>query len=177
MLTRGQYHTFRPFRFLNLFGVGAEVGTYRADFSVAMLSKRQVRKLYLIDPYAYFGDSQKMTQEMLDDAKRKAAKRVDKYGDKVCWIYQPSHEAARAIPEKLDFVYIDGDHRYEGVKQDIADYWPLVDDGGIFGGHDFYRDWPGVIQAVTEFSVVNGLQLFVESPDWWIVKPYKCYST
>jgi predicted O-methyltransferase YrrM len=36
----------------------------------------------------------------------------------------------------LDFLFIDGDHSYEGVKQDFADYAPLVRSGGLVAFHD-----------------------------------------
>ena len=37
---------------------------------------------------------------------------------------------------EVDFVFIDGDHTYEGVKQDFEMYSPLVKDGGIVAFHD-----------------------------------------
>lgn len=37
---------------------------------------------------------------------------------------------------KLDFLFIDGDHRYEGVKQDFTMYSPLVRSGGMVAFHD-----------------------------------------
>ena len=36
----------------------------------------------------------------------------------------------------IDFLYIDGDHTYEGVKQDFEMYSPLVRHGGIVAFHD-----------------------------------------
>ena len=38
--------------------------------------------------------------------------------------------------EELDFLMIDGDHTYEGVKQDYEMYKHLVKDGGWIGFHD-----------------------------------------
>lgn len=38
--------------------------------------------------------------------------------------------------EKLDFLFIDGDHTYEGVKQDWLRYKSLVKEGGWIGFHD-----------------------------------------
>lgn len=38
--------------------------------------------------------------------------------------------------EKLDFLFIDGDHSYEGVRQDFEMYSPLVREGGMIGFHD-----------------------------------------
>lgn len=36
----------------------------------------------------------------------------------------------------LDALFIDGDHTYEGVRQDFAMYAPLVRRGGVIGFHD-----------------------------------------
>ena len=36
----------------------------------------------------------------------------------------------------LDALFIDGDHSYQGVKQDFKMYSPLVRNGGIIGLHD-----------------------------------------
>ncbi|MDZ7696335.1 MAG: class I SAM-dependent methyltransferase [Deltaproteobacteria bacterium] len=36
----------------------------------------------------------------------------------------------------IDFLFIDGDHRYEGVKADFELYAPLVREGGIIAFHD-----------------------------------------
>ncbi len=38
--------------------------------------------------------------------------------------------------QKVDFLFIDGDHTYEGVKLDFQMYSPLVKKGGIVGFHD-----------------------------------------
>jgi cephalosporin hydroxylase len=38
--------------------------------------------------------------------------------------------------EKVDFLFIDGDHTYQGVKQDFQMYSPLVKKGGIVSLHD-----------------------------------------
>lgn len=40
------------------------------------------------------------------------------------------------IYAKIDFLFIDGDHSYEGVKQDFLDYEPFVKKGGIVVLHD-----------------------------------------
>lgn len=50
--------------------------------------------------------------------------------------------------DAFDFVFIDGDHSYEGCAADIDAYRPLVKEGGLLAGHDHH--WPGVAQAVAE---------------------------
>lgn len=38
--------------------------------------------------------------------------------------------------EPIDFCFIDGDHRYEGVKADFLNFAPMVRPGGLIGFHD-----------------------------------------
>lgn len=52
---------------------------------------------------------------------------------------------------KFDFIFIDGLHSYEGVKQDIEVAKRYIIPGGTIAGHDYGRhDWPGVKRAVNE---------------------------
>lgn len=53
-------------------------------------------------------------------------------------------------PDKIDFLYIDGDHTYGGVRQDFEMYASLVRPGGVVafhdintkgGGHEVYKYW------------------------------------
>jgi hypothetical protein len=44
--------------------------------------------------------------------------------------------------ESLDFVYIDANHAYDFVKQDIELWYPKVKKGGYLWGHDYIDlDW------------------------------------
>jgi predicted O-methyltransferase YrrM len=45
-------------------------------------------------------------------------------------------EVSELIDGQVDFLFIDGDHTYEGVKQDFEMYSPLVADDGIIALHD-----------------------------------------
>jgi predicted O-methyltransferase YrrM len=49
-----------------------------------------------------------------------------------------SLETVKSILEgkKLDFLFIDGDHSYEGVQADFKMYGPLVREGGLIAFHD-----------------------------------------
>lgn len=40
---------------------------------------------------------------------------------------------------KVDLLFIDGDHTYEGVKQDFGMYGPLVSDDGLIVFHDIVK--------------------------------------
>jgi hypothetical protein len=55
--------------------------------------------------------------------------------------------------EKFDFVFIDGDHRYEAVKTDFEMYLPTVKSGGIIALHDIgYAEEGGVHQLWDEIK-------------------------
>lgn len=49
--------------------------------------------------------------------------------------------------KSIDFLFIDGDHRYEGVKTDFEMYEPFVADGGLVAFHDIVQNrsiWPDI---------------------------------
>lgn len=67
-------------------------------------------------------------------------------------IRELSTDGAKQVEdESCDIVYIDADHTYGAVRDDIAAWLPKVKTGGWIGGHDYVnrRNW-GVIRAVNE---------------------------
>lgn len=53
--------------------------------------------------------------------------------------YQELSELANLIDRQgrpIDFLTIDGDHRYEGIKSDFLVYSSLVKEGGLIAFHD-----------------------------------------
>ena len=69
--------------------------------------------------------------------------------------------------ESIDFVYIDGDHSYESIQQDLYYWYNKVKPGGIIGGHDYVDVWPGVIRAVDDLCHEYGLELKRYSDHSW----------
>lgn len=54
--------------------------------------------------------------------------------------------------QSIDFCFIDGDHTYEAVSEDIRKWYPKLRVGSMIGGHDYINaEHPGVKQAVDEF--------------------------
>jgi hypothetical protein len=58
-----------------------------------------------------------------------------------------STEASKEV-ESADMVFIDGDHSYESVKEDILTWLPKTKK--MICGHDYSMTYPGVIQAADE---------------------------
>lgn len=68
-------------------------------------------------------------------------------------IKENSHEASKLFNNgSINYLMIDGDHSYDGVKRDIQDYFYKVKPGGIISGDD-YQAFEGVRKAVDEFFV------------------------
>lgn len=53
-------------------------------------------------------------------------------------------EVNEATKSEVDFMFIDGDHSYRGVKQDFEMYRGLMSDGGIIAFHDIQHEHPRV---------------------------------
>jgi len=51
----------------------------------------------------------------------------------------------------IDFVFIDANHEYIHVKNDIEAWFPKVKVGGTIAGHDYRNGWTDVDKAVNEF--------------------------
>ncbi len=157
----------------------AEIGVFEGENARSMFRNLNIKKFYAIDPYiSYSVNPEEKELEGVESGKAlaKAKKNLEQWGSMfgernvIMWIKELSEEAINKIKENLDFVYIDGDHRYEYVKKDIELYWFKVRKGGILAGHDFDSMHKGVMNAVIEFCTKNELQLETEKGDWWVVK-------
>lgn len=51
----------------------------------------------------------------------------------------------------LDYLFIDGDHRYEGVKSDFEMYGPMVRRGGVVVFHDIVEGSSDAVGGVPQF--------------------------
>ncbi len=70
----------------------------------------------------------------------------------------------------LDFIFIDADHEYEGIKNDITWWYPKLKQNGIIAGHDYIEAFPGVIKAVDEFF---GKENIIRNGSSWILNKNK----
>jgi predicted O-methyltransferase YrrM len=153
--------------------VGVEIGVWRGSNALSILRNLNIRKLYLIDPYISYHNAVNSKKEYeLKQVKQECLNRLAKYKNKVILIEKPSDVAWKEIKEKVDFVYIDGDHSYKQVKKDIKNYLPLIKDTGFIGGHDIDtklftdKNPQRVLQAVIDSFPSHKIKIF--SSDWWV---------
>jgi len=162
--------------------IGVEIGADRGLNALNILKNLDIKKLYLIDPYSIYKNliniGCNMSEEQCVELEKEAHERLKEYEDKIVWIKDLSENVVDAVPDNLDFVYIDGNHRYEYVKKDLELYYKKVRDGGVVACHDY--DYPDVKRAADEFF--NNLNIKMSAMrcsdnfnrlDVWVIKPEK----
>ena len=158
--------------------IGVEIGVAGGEHALSLLRTLDIKKLYLVDPYELYDDYSEgklhygIDQQSLSETEKVARENLFEFNDKIQWIRKLSSEAVLEIAEKLDFVYIDGNHQAKFVAEDIENYCLLLKNGGVIGGHDYYngfqREHDDVVRVVTSFAASSNKQLRVELPDWWV---------
>ena len=158
-------------------GVIAEIGVWRGRFARLLRSACQPRKLILVDPWKPYGHPAEPLSRADAEKHEQCYRRVCQAfeGDPSVEIWRlPSVEAAvKASKEgiRFAFVYIDADHRYEHVLQDLEAWHGLVGDNCFLGGHDYVnppgREDLGVVRAVTEFCSRHPWKLLCVTKESW----------
>jgi predicted O-methyltransferase YrrM len=111
------------FNFNNYYklGRGVEVGTQRGLFA------REIKydgEIICVDIW----EDEDIFQEALNNLPNCTLYRID------------SLSASKLFEdESLDWVYIDADHTYDGVKADLNAWIPKVRKGGLVMGHDYFN--------------------------------------
>lgn len=132
--------------FIKASGTCVEVGTWHGGFTEAILSKSDVKKVYCVDPYKHFTNNEypdgmnDLSQVEFDALFNKVQTNLtSKFRQKVEFIRELSVKASSQFEdETLDFVYIDGNHDYKFVLEDLKAWHPKVKKGGYLCGDDIY---------------------------------------
>lgn len=168
----------------NLNGVGVEIGVASGSYSEVLLKHTGLKTIFFVDPWKdysnvnsadYYGN-----QKAQDERYSSVVSRFQCYVDRAIIVRKESVEASKDFTnEFFDFIYIDANHSYEFIKEDI-DYWyPKLKVGGIMSGHDYLvgnRGRDGVKIAVDEFCLKLNLKLYVTGstrrcpPSWYFIK-------
>jgi hypothetical protein len=183
-------------------GRGVEVGTFKGEFSKEVI-KNWLGTLYMVDVWRPLSN-----EEYLDSSNHgnhenqiytEAMNNIKGFEDRAVMVRASSEIASNMFENNsLDFVYIDANHAYNYVVQDIELWYPKVKKGGYLCGHDyidmdwyndpnfsengkdkhiynsdFYHGVFGVNPAVDEFCKNNGYNPQVTNEwfgTWWIKK-------
>ena len=155
--------------------LGAEIGVQEGNNASTLINMIRFEQLYLIDIWAAYKKAGRYDKGVENISfQRFYPKVIKRFGDRpdITIRKLSSVDASKKFPrEYFHFVYIDANHTYEAVKEDIAVWFPKVKVNGVLGGHDYRRKmFPGVVRAVDEFIKKNKHKLYHKENDWWIVK-------
>jgi len=156
-------------RILNSSGAkrGVEIGTFKGHFASEIL-KRWPGVLYMIDPWRPLGeeysDSSNHSEHL--DAYSETMNRLAGFEDRAFMLRGLSSQLVNLFDDNsLDWIYVDGNHAYDYVKEDLEMWWPKLKSGGLMSGHDYLLlDWHGSPLAE------NGKDkyVFANGTRWWI---------
>jgi len=152
------------------YSVGAEIGVYKAEFTKRFCEAGL--KMYAIDPYHSYSSAGRVAKDqsrhefLYGHAKRTLAPYTD------CTIIRKaSMDAVHDFKDKsLDFVYIDGDHSFKHVAQDIYEWTWKVRKGGVVAGHDYYPNREAVEKNIRHVGhVIDAYTKAFQIDKWYEV--------
>lgn len=142
------------------YGICAEIGVDRGEFSEQILKACSPERLHLVDTWG----SDRYHDGLLDNIRARLGETIDKGG--VVIHHKLSVAAAQDFPDGyFDWIYIDTSHMYDATRDELRAYAPKMKPGGIIAGHDYTMgNWVdvlryGVIEAVHEFCVEAGWEM------------------
>lgn len=120
------------------FKKGVEIGVADGDYSEILMNAVPNLELYGIDTYRPLPEYRDYTRkETFEGMERHAHEKLDKFTH-YRFVKKLSMEALDDFAdESIDFVYIDGNHSFEYVTDDIVGWSKKVRTGGIISGHDY----------------------------------------
>jgi predicted O-methyltransferase YrrM len=144
--------------------IGAEIGVERGTTTRQLLTAFPGLHMIAVDAWAAHEPYEDWPME---EIKREFLTCAESLPGRITIMNTSSVSAAKKIPDgSLDFVFIDAEHTYEAVIQDIAAWAPKVRDGGFVTGHDYSRKCPGVRLAVDEIYPQASVDCI--SAVWWV---------
>lgn len=126
-------------------GRGVEVGSFKGQFA-REICRSWFGTLYMVDVWRPLGE------EYTDSSNHKGAHSkayqdaifsIESFEHRAIMIRADSKSACELFAdESLDFVYIDANHAYDFVVEDIELWYPKVKKNGYLMGHDYIAmDW------------------------------------
>jgi hypothetical protein len=161
---------------------GVEIGVRGGDFSLLCMENVFDLEMFGVDPYMRLSGYRDITRAAtFEKYEAEAHRKLDQFS-KYHFIKETSEDALVLFEdESIDFVYIDGNHNYVNVMNDITEWTKKVKRGGVVCGDDYLRRkgqdmYYNVVSAVQDYCIENEIEFSVwregdEIPQWVFLKP------
>ena len=156
-----------------------EIGVHKGDFSLQILKKFKPQRLILVDPWIYkldeiyksslYGGSiqeekGQLIQNQYYQNLKNTLKNEIQIG-KVEIIRKKSSEAFKQLKEKFDMIYIDGNHLYDFVLEDLTNSLEKINNNGLIVCDDYkHKGWwnDGVTKAIDNLEKNKKIKIIHE---------------
>ena len=126
-------------------GLAMEIGSFKGKSSCFLAAGLPaMAKLICVDTW----NNDAMPYDSQSDVLPEFVKNTATYQQQIEIRRGHSLEVASTWSRTIDFLFIDGDHSYEGCSTDLAAWLPFIKQGGWIAFHDSGE--PGVARAIAE---------------------------
>jgi len=124
-----------------------EVGARYGESSQIILKYLNIKEYIIVDPYTsydeYSGDGFNGILKNTEDDKifNETKKKLTTINKNIIFnrTFSNNKNTLSKIKDKsIDFIFIDGNHTYKYVLEDLENYYPKLKDNGILCGDDFF---------------------------------------
>ena len=140
-------------------GTVVEVGSFMGRSTCAILAglaEGRGGRLVVVDTFTGQGGSREAEVKANGGpewVKGKLLANVKSRGLPMPFIYQGNSKDVwdKFRKESIDWLFVDGDHTYDGLTEDLRCWVQNVKRDGLVSGHDYHETWPDVMRAVTDY--------------------------
>jgi hypothetical protein len=148
-----------------------EVGVALGGHAESILAQTEISTYFGIDPYIYYDVNDSFQYEVEHYSPLGLQRNFDylydwvknvrlaPFRERAQLIRAPSVDAALRFEDGcLDCIFIDGNHQYTSVLQDLEAWYPKLREGGLILGDDYWIQ--SVAAAVDHFFSARGKKVF-----------------
>lgn len=149
------------------FTTGVEIGVFRGGFTERLCMAGL--KMYAIDPWLPFKGAGRSQQVLANQEAQyeDTVKRLKRYDCEI--IRKTSMEAVVDFADQsIDFVYIDGNHQFRYIAEDIFEWTKKVRRGGIVSGHDYFNTHAGASNLICHVKAIVDAYVDIYNLDFYV---------
>jgi len=163
-------------------GIGVEVGVQNGDNAALLMEATQPQTMALVDPWKEWDAWPDVSQEEHYKSYRRVADRfqeeiragqvliIRSVLDDVFEAFCTMRPSTGMMVPSLDWIYIDGDHRYDAALEDLRAANVIVKPDGVIAGHDYVSQDRSRWAKKRNYGVIEAVAQFERESDWRLVE-------